>query len=108
MGGVEAVNAMINHEWVFRDECSTHVLFGGPTGVLSVNQRLKPECAIARLCVDVPTVAGGSGTWDASLLMASSWRRLISGVPGQLPPPRVPCVGWGWVRGSPSPSGHSV
>ena len=43
-------------------------------------------------------------TWDASLLMASSWRRLISGVPGQLPPPRVPWEGGGWLRGRPSPS----
>lgn len=52
------------------------------------------------------TVTGVCGTWDASLRMASSWRRLISGVPGQLPPPRVPWVGCGWERGNPSPSGR--
>lgn len=78
-----------------------------------VNVRKKNKCSTyillevwrVALCVCVFAYVV-TGTWDASLLMDSSWRRLISGVPGQLPPPRVPCVGWGWVRGSPSPSGH--
>lgn len=87
------------HYILSNNSCAVKYLYLNHIALLSANYLIFSEIIEANVNVS---------TWDAILFIASSCLLLISGVPGQLPPLRVPWEGCGCVRGSSSPSNTNI